>query len=85
MEKKKLTVEELQEFQANRGESEKLAAMLGQIHYQKVLLEVELEDLKNRVVELTKKQQKHLEYLGEKYGNSMINPQTGEITDIPSN
>lgn len=77
-----LTPEELQEFKANRQEANRLAAVLGELHYQRTLLDLELESLKENVRTNALKQREHLKQLGEKYGDGSINPETGEISPI---
>ena len=84
MDTKKLTPEELQEFQANRQDATRLAAVLGELHYQKTLLDLELENLKEAVRANALKQRDQLKQLGEKYGDGTINPETGEIALLPA-
>ena len=80
MESKKLTPEELQQFQSLRQESTRLAAVLGELHYQKTLIDLELDNLKEAIKGLAISQREQLKQLGEKYGDGSINPETGEIT-----
>lgn len=82
MEKKALTAEELQEFKANRQEANRLAAVLGELHFQRTLLDLELENVKESVKENALRQRDQLRQLGEKYGNGTIDPETGDI--LPS-
>ena len=82
MESKKLTAEELQDFQSLRQESTRLAAVLGELHYQKTLIDLELDSLKEAIKNLAIKQREQLKQLGEKYGDGSINPETGEITSF---
>lgn len=82
MENKALTPEEFQEFKANREKVSQLAAILGELHYQKTLLDLELERVKEEVKITASDQQAQLRKLGEKYGNGTIDPQTGDI--LPS-
>lgn len=82
MEKKALTSQELQEFKANRQEANRLAAILGELHYQKTLLDLELENLKESIKANALKQREQLKQLGEKYGDGTINPETGEIVPV---
>lgn len=77
-----LTPEELQEFRTNRQEANRLAAVLGELYYQKTLLDLELESLKESVRTNALKQREHLKQLGEKYGDGSINAETGEISPI---
>ncbi len=84
MENQKLTPEELQEFQANRTEANRLAAILGELHFQRTLLDLELENLKEAVKANALKQRTQLNQFGEKYGDGTINPETGEIARVPA-
>jgi len=79
MESQKLTQEELQEFQINRQEATRLAAILGELHFQRTLLDLELETLKDAVKVNALKQRDQLKTFGEKYGDGTINPETGQI------
>jgi len=82
MEKQKLTSGELQEFQNNRQEANRLAAVLGELHFQRTLLDLELENIKESVKSNALKQREQLKKLGEKYGDGSINPENGEITPL---
>lgn len=75
-----LTPEELKEFQSFRFEANQHAAILGELHYQRTLVDLELENIKQAIKENAKKQQLNLKALGEKYGDGTINVETGEIT-----
>lgn len=78
----KLTPEELQEFQGFRFNANQLAATLGDLHYQKTLLDLELEKVKERIKENVIKQQSHLRELGAKYGNVTINFEDGTLNKL---
>ncbi len=82
---KKLTEQELQDFKGFRQEANRLAAILGEIHYQRVLIDAELENLKAAIKANVVSQQEQLKKLGEAYGDGSINPETGEITPIAAN
>jgi hypothetical protein len=84
MENQKLTPEELQEFQAGRQEATRLAAILGELHFQRTLLDLELENLKEAIKANALKQRDQLKTFGEKYGDGTINPETGDITPLPA-
>ena len=79
MESKRLTAEELEVFKASRQEASSLAAVLGELHFQRTLLDLELENVKEAVKVNALKQRDHLKILGEKYGNGTIDPETGNI------
>lgn len=78
----KLSEQELQDFKAYRQEATRLAAVLGDLHYQRTLIDLELENVKGNVKENALAQQKLLKELGVKYGNGSINAETGEITPM---
>lgn len=82
MEAKKLTAEEFEVFKSSRQEANSLAAVLGELHFQRTLLDLELENVKEAIKANALKQRDHLKILGEKYGNGTIDPETGSI--IPS-
>lgn len=82
METKQLTPEELQEFQASRQEANRLAAILGELHFQRTLLDLELDNVKEGIKANAVKQREQLRQLGEKYGDGTINPETGELTPL---
>lgn len=82
METKQLTPEELQEFQANRQDANRLAAVLGELHFQKTLLDLELDNVKESIRQNAIRQREQLKQLGEKYGDGTINPETGELTPL---
>ena len=81
----KLTPEELEDFLAFRQEANRLASILGELHYQKTLIDLELEGVKEGIKGNTLAQQTQLKEFGAKYGDGSINTTTGEITPIPAN
>ena len=81
----KLTPEELEDFQAFRLEANRLASNLGELHYQKTLIDLELDGVKEGIKGNTLAQQAQLKEFGTKYGDGSINVSTGEIAPIPAN
>ena len=77
-----LTPEELQQFKGHRQEANRHAAFLGELNYQKVLLDFELDNLKQAIRENARKQQIQLRELGEKYGDGTIDSETGIIDPV---
>jgi len=80
-----LTQEELNEFRGYRQETNKLAGVLGELHFQKTLIDLELDKVKAAVQATVSAQQKQLKDLGVKYGDGSINIETGEITPVAAN
>ena len=79
-----LTQEELSEFRSYREEANKLAGALGELHFQKTLIDLELDKIKAAVQVNVSAQQTQLKELGSKYGDGSINIETGEITVLAS-
>ena len=79
---KQLTQEELQQFRGHRQEANRLAAILGEIHYQRTVIDLELDGIKQAIKSNIDVQQAFMKTLGEKYGDGSINVETGEITLI---
>ena len=77
-----LSEQELQDFKAFRKEANRLAAILGELHYQRTLIDLELENVKAGVKANAAAQQTQLKQFGETYGDGSINIETGEITPI---
>ena len=78
----KLSEQELKDFQAFRQEASRLAAILGEIHYQKTLIDLELENITAAVKANVAAQQAQLKQLGEAYGDGTVDIKTGEITPV---
>jgi hypothetical protein len=77
-----LTPEELKEFQDVRADIYKSISTLGDLTYQKTLIELELEKLKDYIAQNAIKEKALLTGFGQKYGDGSINTETGEITPI---
>lgn len=80
----KLTEEELQQFKNHRFETNRLAAILGDLSYQKTLIEFEIENVRQVIKENAKSHNDLLRSFGEKYGDGTIDPETGDITPLQS-
>jgi hypothetical protein len=78
----KLTQEELQELQKFRFNTNQLAASLGDLHYQRTILDLELERVKEGIKDNIQKQQAHLRELGQKYGDVSINFEDGTLKKL---
>lgn len=75
----KLTDNELERLHQVRKDSLEIASALGELQYQKTVLELMMEDQKEKIKELKKSEANLFEELKEKYGNININIQTGEF------
>ena len=77
---KSVTPEELQELKSLRDESDRFIINLGQIQYQKTLLEAQENQLKDGLLKLKGAEKQVTDKLMEKYGNVMVDIETGTIS-----
>lgn len=79
----KITDQELLQLNEIRKETTSLVTALGELYYQQIAVESELDELKSRVKANAKDQKKLMESLTEKYGSGRLDVETGEIALIP--
>ena len=75
----KITEEELKKVEELKQETSQIVYSLGEIHYQKVNLDLLENQVKERIKEFKNKELQFLNHLKEKYGNVAINIETGEF------
>jgi hypothetical protein len=75
----KLTDNELERLHLVRKDSLEIASALGELQYQKTVLELVMDDQKEKVKQLKRSEANLFEELKEKYGNININIETGEF------
>jgi hypothetical protein len=75
----KLTENELERLHQVRKDSLEIASALGELQYQKTVLELLMEDQKQKIKDLKKSETSLFEELKDKYGNININIETGEF------
>jgi hypothetical protein len=75
----KLTENELERLHQVRKDSLEIASALGELQYQKTVLELLMEDQKQKIKDLKKSESVLFEELKDKYGNININIETGEF------
>jgi hypothetical protein len=75
----KLTENELERLHQVRKDSLEIASALGELQYQKTVLELLMEDQKQKIKDLKKSESALFEELKDKYGNININIETGEF------
>lgn len=79
---KKITDKELDEVKKIQNLNNELANKLGNIEFSRISLNIEYENLRNSVFEAKKKQADILRKLSDKYGDVIIDPNTGIISDM---
>jgi hypothetical protein len=77
---KQLTPEELQQINLIKCDSLEVAALLGELVYQKMSIELDMEEQKKRIKEIRVKEKQVFEEIRSKYGPVSINTETGEIS-----
>ena len=75
----KLTDTELQLVQLIKKDALEVASTLGELGYQKMALELLIEDERKKVKDIKERETRILEDLKTKYGNVSINIETGEF------
>ena len=77
---KQLTPEELQQINLIKSFALEVAALLGELEYQKMSIELDMEEQKKRIKEIRVKEKQVFEEIRSKYGPVSINTETGEIS-----
>jgi hypothetical protein len=75
----KITEEELSRIELIKQESLEIASILGELTYQKINLENQIEEQRQRISQIKKTESVLFSELREKYGNVTINIETGEF------
>lgn len=75
----KLSEQEFETLQEIRKEGVEIASALGELNYQKISLELQIEEQKSKIKELKSKEFVFFDSLKQKYGNVTLNIDTGEL------
>jgi hypothetical protein len=76
----KVSENDIEELKKIRNESLEIASELGELSYQKILIEIKEKSLKDKIEIIKKREEILLDNLKKIYGNVIINIETGEIT-----
>jgi len=76
---KKLTEDELSSIKNVKQEYSDLLSTLGELSYQKMTIDLLIDEEKKKVKDIKEREAKILDELKEKYGNVSINIETGEF------
>jgi hypothetical protein len=76
----KLTPEELQQINLIKSDALEVAALLGELEYQKMSIELDMEEQRKKIKEIRVKEKQVFEEIRSKYGAVSINTETGEIS-----
>lgn len=75
----KITEDELKRIELIKKDSLEIASTLGELQYQKISIDLFIEEQKERIKDLKKEEVKLFQELRDKYGNVNINIETGEF------
>ena len=76
---KKITDEEFAKLNLLKQDAIEIASALGELNYQKTVLDLQIEDLKNKIKEIRSRESNLFQELQSKYGNVSININNGEF------
>ena len=76
---KQLTPEEFQQINLIKSDALEVAALLGELEYQKMSIELDMEEQRKIIKEIRVKEKQVFEEIRSKYGPVSINTATGEI------
>jgi hypothetical protein len=74
-----ITEDELKRVQLIKKDAIEIASTLGELEYQKISLDLLIDDQKDKIKRLKKEEEKLFVELRDKYGNVNINIETGEF------
>lgn len=75
----KITEDELKRVELIKKDSLEIASTLGELQYQKISIDLFIEEQKERIKDLKKEEVKLFQELRDKYGNVNINIESGEF------
>jgi hypothetical protein len=75
----KITEDELKRIELIKQDSLEIASALGELTYQKIVIESQIDQQKLKIAEVKKQESSLFEDLRNKYGNITVNIETGEI------
>ena len=76
---KKITDEEFAKLNLLKQDAIEIASALGELNYQKIILEFQIEDLTSKIKEIRSRESNLFQKLQSKYGNVSININNGEF------
>lgn len=79
---KKITQNQLDKINYLKKEAVEIATSLGELSYQKIILELQIDNQKKKIVDLRKEENAIFEELRSEYGNINIDLTTGEFTIV---
>jgi chaperonin cofactor prefoldin len=76
---RKISDDEFARLNLLKQDAIEIASSLGELNYQKTVLDLQIEDLKNKIKEIRSRESNLFQELQSKYGNVSININNGEF------
>lgn len=76
----KITETELQRIEVLKKDALEVASALGELSYQKLSIELLIDEQKKRIKQIKDQEESLLQELKDKYGNVSINIETGDFS-----
>ena len=76
---RKISDDEFARLNVLKQDAIEIASSLGELNYQKTVLDLQIEDLKNKIKEIRSRESNLFQELQSKYGNVSININNGEF------
>lgn len=76
---KKITEDELAKLNLLKQDAFEVASALGELNYQKTVLELQIQDLTNKIKDIRSREFNFFQSLRDTYGTVSININTGEF------
>jgi len=78
MESNKITNDQLQKFNLIRQDATEVASMLGELNFQKTVLDLAIQEQTEKIKDIKKMEAAFFQEIKEQYGEVQINLETGE-------
>lgn len=79
---KKIEKSELEKIQVIQKKLNSLVMEVGNIEFNRISMEIQYNTIRSKIVETKNEESSLLNDLSEKYGDVLINPDTGEISEM---
>lgn len=76
----KIREEQLQKINLLKQDAMEIASILGELNFQKLSIEISIEEQKKNLINLKNKEKQFFEEIQSEYGNGILNLESGEIT-----
>jgi hypothetical protein len=79
---KKIEKNELEKIQVIQKKLNSLVMEIGNIEFNRISMEMQYNTIRSQIIDTKNEESSFLNVLSEKYGDVLINPDTGEISEM---